>query len=88
MLPHASVALYILSLVSRQATVLCKIVLTCTTVTEPGQASETVTEPVFGSGIAALHPRANVPGQVIDGAVTSAVQFTVRDAVEVLPQAS
>ena len=36
-----------------------------------------------------LHPRVNaVPVAVIVGAVTSAVHVTVRDAVEVLPQAS
>src|SRR5215204_7463775 len=36
-----------------------------------------------------LHPSVNEPPPVVNtGAVRSAIQFTVRDAVEVLPQAS
>jgi hypothetical protein len=53
-------------------------------VTEPGQASATVTFAVFGAGIATLHASSRLAGQVINGGVRSAIHFTVREVVDVL----
>ena len=48
------------------------------------QASEAVTEFISGAGTVALQPSVTLAGQVIDGAITSAVQLTVLDIVDEL----
>ena len=61
--------------------------LTKVTVGVP-QASDAVTVLTSGAGTVALQPRVIVAGQVIDGAVRSAVHVTVEVAVAELPQPS
>ena len=74
--------------VSVQFTVDCRTVLTCSTVTVPGQASLAVTSVVFGAGIDALHESASVAGQVIVGGVTSILRVIVCVHVALLPHSS
>ena len=86
-LPHASVARYVLVVVSRQFTVFT-ISLTKFTVTTPGQSSDTVTDATFGPGTVALHDNSTLAGQVMRGGTISSFHLTVLDAVDVLLQSS
>ena len=56
-------------------------------VTEP-HASDAVTEVISAAGTTSPHCRVISAGQLIDGAILSAVQVTVVEAVAELPQPS
>jgi len=86
-LPHASVALYVLIVVSVQLTVLTASP-TNVIATAPVQLSVAVTEVISAAGTVALHAKFKVAGQLIVGGVTSTVHVTVREVVAVLLQAS
>ena len=86
-LPHASVARYVLVVVSRQFTVFTAS-LTKFTVIVPGQSSDTVTAATFGPGTVALHDISTLAGHVMRGGAISTFQVTVLDVVDVLLQSS
>ena len=90
-LPQASVAVNVLVCTRRQPSVVTAPV-DAVTVVAP-QASVAVALPRAASiaAVVGLHPSAplaGVPVAVIVGAVTSTVQVTVLDVVDILPQAS
>ena len=85
-LPHASVAMYVLIVVSVQPLIV-DTSLTCDTVGVP-HASVAVTDPGAGAGIAALHPSVTVGGHVMVGGVISIIRVIVCEQLAVLPHAS
>ena len=85
-LPHGSVARYVLVVVSVQPARFTAS-LTKVTVGVP-QASVAVTEVISAGGTVALQPSARIAGQVITGGVLSLVHVTVLIAVAELPQPS
>ena len=85
-LPHASVAMYVLIVVSIQPLIV-DASLTCDTVGVP-QASVAVTVVISTGGSVALHPSFTVGGQVITGGVISTIRVMVWLHVAVLPHAS
>ena len=86
-LPHASVALYVLTVVSVQLSVLTTSP-TNVIAGVPVQLSVAVTDVISAAGTVALHAKFKVAGQLIVGGVTSTIQVTVREVVDVLLQAS
>src|SRR4026207_2198724 len=87
LLPHASVALYVLKIVSVQPDVLVWSP-TCVITIGPVQLSVAVTSVMSGAGTGPLHIMVGAPGQVIVGGVTSTVLVIVCTQVALLPQPS
>src|SRR4026207_1870390 len=87
LLPHASVALYVLKIVSVQPDVLVWSP-TCVITIGPVQLSVAVTNVTSGGGTGPLHTMVGAAGHVIVGGVTSTVLVIVCTQVALLPHAS
>jgi hypothetical protein len=88
-LPQASLAVHVLVCERPQLLLLTEPSLTDSVGTPQASVAVAVPSAAPISFAEGLHPRlVPVPPVVITGGVTSAVQVTVREAVDVLPQAS
>src|SRR4026208_1076562 len=87
LLPHASVALYVLKIVSVQPDVLVWSP-TCVITIGPVQLSVAVITVMSGAGTGPLHTMVVAAGHVITGGVTSTVLVIVCTQVALLPHAS